>query len=75
MRGWKFSKTRLSDEYTFDAFKADLPEDGMIIALMVDNDDVDFVAADAEPEPGPGTTILYFAKDRDPQQPASEDDE
>ncbi len=65
VRGWKFSKTRLSDEYDYDDFRADLPKDGLQILLMNGSEDVEFIPADAAPEPGPGTTIVYFAKERD----------
>ncbi len=65
VRGWKFSKTKLSDEYRYADFVADLPDDAIQILLMQSTDQVVFIAADAEIDPLPGTTIVYFSKERD----------
>ncbi len=65
VRGWKFSRTKLSDEYRYADFVADLPEDALQILLKQGADNVDFIAADEAIEPGPGTTIVYFAKERE----------
>ena len=65
VRGWKFSRTKLSEEYRYADFVADLPEDALQILLKQGTDNVDFIAADEAIEPGPGTTIVYFAKERE----------
>lgn len=65
VRGWKFSRTRLTEEYRYADFVADLPADALQILTMQSHDDVDFVPAEASGEPGPGTTIVYFAKERE----------
>jgi len=65
VRGWKFSKTRLSEEYDYEDFRADLPEDALQILIMSNVEDVEFIPADTTPEPGPGMTIVYFSKERE----------
>ena len=65
VRGWRFSKTRLSDEYTYRDFVNDLPPAALQILLMSNNENVEFIPADTIPEPGPGTTIVYFSKERE----------
>lgn len=68
VRGWKFSKTRLSDEYGYRDFTNDLPSDAVQILLMSDNENVEFIPADSTPDPGPGTTIVYFSRERETAQ-------
>ena len=65
VRGWKFSKTKLSEEYRYTDFVADLPDDAIQILLMQSKDQVVFIAADAAIDPLPGTTIVYFSRERD----------
>lgn len=64
VRGWKFSKTRITEEYGYDAFVADLPEGALQILKMNANRDVEFIAAGVALDPDPGTTIVYFAPER-----------
>jgi len=65
VKGWKFSRTRLTDEYGYDDFRAEQPDDGLPIMLIRDTRDMRFVAADEELNPEPGTTIVYFSRDND----------
>lgn len=73
VRGWKFSKTRLSEEYSYRDFLNDLPEDALRILRLSSGDAVEFIPADSVAEPGPGTTIVYFAPQRAaaPKEPVS----
>ena len=65
VRGWKFSKTRITEEYDYEKFASELPE-GALQILMIDEDkQAEFIAAGVTPEPDPGTTIVYFGPERD----------
>jgi len=64
VKGWKFSKTRLTEEYGYDEFRADLPDEALQIMLIRDTRDLRFIAADEELVPEQGTTIVYFAPRR-----------
>jgi NhaP-type Na+/H+ or K+/H+ antiporter len=61
VRGWKFSKTKITDEYGYDSFVADLPEGALQILTLTSNKDAEFIAAGAKTAPDAGTTIVYFA--------------
>lgn len=65
VRGWKFSRTRLTDEYGYAAFVEDLPEGALQILMMHGGEQVEFIAAGVKLEPDPGTTIVYFAPERE----------
>lgn len=71
VRGWKFYKTRLSEEYTYSEFLGDRPADCIEIAVVAAEGDLDFIAADVEREPKPGATMIYFAPPREarPEEP------
>lgn len=68
VRGWKFSRTRITEEYDYETFAADLPEGALKILRIDNNKEAQFIAAGANLEPDPGTTIVYFA----PERPAKE---
>ncbi len=65
VRGWKFSRTRITDEYDYATFVDDLPEGALQILMMHGSERVEFIAAGVNPEPDPGTTIVYFAPERE----------
>lgn len=65
VRGWKFSKTRLTDAYGYEQFLEDLPEEALQIMLLKSKDEVRFIAADTEPDAEPGMTIVYFSPERE----------
>ncbi|MEM7277618.1 MAG: sodium:proton antiporter [Pseudomonadota bacterium] len=64
VRGYKFYKTRLSENYSYSEFLGERPADSIEIATMSMTGDVDFVSAQLEREPKPGDTIIYFAPAR-----------
>lgn len=64
VRGYKFYKTRLSENYTYSGFLGERPADCIEIATMSADGNVDFVSAQIEREPKPGDTIIYFAPAR-----------
>ncbi len=73
VRGWKFYKTRLSDNYTYSDFLGDRPSDGIEVAIMTVDGNVEFLAAEHEREPRPGETLVYFAPAREVASPESSD--
>lgn len=64
VRGWKFSKTRISESYTYQDFLADRQEDDVEILTIDAEGDIEFCAADDDGEVHAGETILYFARER-----------
>lgn len=64
VRGWKFSKTRLSDTYTYADFHEGRGKDAVEILIVDAEGDVSFVAAGQEGEPASGKTIVWFGPER-----------
>ena len=64
VRGWKFSKTRITEEYDYRAFVADLPDDALKILTLETGKQAQFIAAGVDPELAPGSTIVYFGPER-----------
>jgi NhaP-type Na+/H+ or K+/H+ antiporter len=64
VRGWKFSKTRISESYTYDDFLAGRHEDDMEILLIDEEGDVEFRSPRRKRDVAAGETILYFARER-----------
>jgi len=71
VRGWRFSKTRITEAYDYEAFVADLPEGALQILKMDEDKNAEFIAAGAERDPDVGTTIVHFAPERDTPKDAS----
>ena len=67
VRGWTFSKTRLSDNYGYEDFRRDKPADAMEILIMNEDKDVEFCSSQRALEPDAGDTIVYFARAERPQ--------
>lgn len=61
VRGWSFYKTRISDSYSYSDFLGDRPGDAIEVLLISPDGDVAFFASDAELEPKPGDTVVYYA--------------
>lgn len=64
VRGWKFSKTRISENYTYEQFCADRHADAMEILTMDEDGIVSLVMAEHASEPGKGVTIVTFAAEK-----------
>lgn len=60
--GWTFSKTRLSDNYSYEDFRRDKPADAMEVLVMNEERDVEFCSSQRSLEPEAGATIVYFAR-------------
>ncbi len=64
VRGWKFSKTRVSESYTYEQFKKERGDAILEILLVNADGDVSFQTAEHTVKPGPGDTIVWFAPER-----------
>ena len=64
VRGWTFSKTKVTENYSYSDFLGDRPQDCIEIATLSEDGNLDFVAAESEREPKVGDTIIYFAPAR-----------
>ncbi|MBT8079942.1 MAG: cation:proton antiporter [Gammaproteobacteria bacterium] len=64
VRGWTFSKTRITETYDTATFLRDRPDDALEILTMSAEGQVEFRAADRPSELQPGDTIVYFARER-----------
>ncbi|WHO38731.1 sodium:proton antiporter [Sphingobium sp. AP49] len=58
--GWTFRKTRISDQFGFEAAKADLPIDADMLLLLRKNGTMRFFTHASRPTPQPGDTILSY---------------
>ncbi|QDY71092.1 cation:proton antiporter [Qingshengfaniella alkalisoli] len=60
-QGWAVQKTRLSEEYDFERFKSDRPENTRIVLSLGAGGDLKFATDDVDIKPAPGDTIFSFA--------------
>ncbi|MGH8221586.1 MAG: hypothetical protein ACREQZ_01305 [Woeseiaceae bacterium] len=65
VRGWRFSRTRLSDRCGYAEFRADRPEGAVEIMLLKQGRDADFGDARSELAAEAGDVIVCFAPERD----------
>jgi len=72
-RGWVFRKTKLSEEFDFDAAQERLPEGASLLLLVRDNGTIRFFTHAARPEPRAGDVIVSFAppQERSAQEAAA----
>jgi len=64
LRGWTFQLTRLTDEFSWDAYEASRPE-GALILLWIKPSGAIVFAATASSTPGQNDRILSFAMPKD----------
>lgn len=69
-QGWQFYKTGLTEEYGFEAFQRDLPEEAFVIAWLREDGSLLFRAAADGGEPAAGDTVIYYAPGRSAQRAA-----
>lgn len=62
VKGWTLSRTRLSENYSYEDFRRDRPADAMEILIMNEEKDVEFRSSQRSTEPESGDTIVYFAR-------------
>ena len=67
VKGWTFSKTRISENYSYEDFRWHKPTDGMEVLIMNEARDVEFNSAERALEPAVGDTIIYFARNNQSQ--------
>jgi len=67
VKGWTFSKTRISENYSYEDFRWDKPTDAMEVLIMNEEKDVEFNSAERLLEPAVGDTIIYFARNEQTQ--------
>ena len=60
-QGWVFKKTKLSDEFDFDAARENLPDSATMLLLVRGDGTLRFFTHAARPEPRAGDTIITFA--------------
>lgn len=58
--GWGFRKTRISEQFGFDAAQAGLPEEADMLLLVGRNGRLRFFTHASRPTPQPGDTILSY---------------
>ena len=68
-QGWVFRKTKLSEEFDFEAAREKLPDGGHMLLLLRDNGRMRFFTHAARPEPRAGDIIVSFS----PQARTAED--
>ncbi|MBT8144409.1 MAG: cation:proton antiporter [Gammaproteobacteria bacterium] len=64
VRGWKFYRTRITENYKYSDFLRDAPQEALPIMLIRADGRVRFIAAQEQVEPAQGDTILYYAPER-----------
>ena len=69
-RGWVFRKTKLSEEFDFEAAQQRLPDAASMLLLVRDNGTIRFFTHAARPEPRAGDVIVSFAP---PQERSAQD--
>ena len=60
-RGWVLRKTKLSEEFTFEAAQERLPDAATMLLLIRENGTIRFFTHAARPEPRAGDIIVSFA--------------
>ncbi|MDG5748183.1 sodium:proton antiporter [Qipengyuania sp. XHP0207] len=72
-QGWVFRKTKLSDEFDFEAARERLPDAANMLLLMREDGTIRFFTHAARPEPRAGDTIISFSppQDRSPEDAAA----
>jgi NhaP-type Na+/H+ or K+/H+ antiporter len=75
VRGYSFSKTRLSESYTYSDFLGDKTADALTILILTPDGNVQFVSAKSSVEPKIGDTVVYFSptKIKASSKPGAED--
>lgn len=70
-QGWQFSKTRLTDSYSYDDFRSDLAPDAFVIAVLRDGKNLLFRPANGASKPGSGDTLVYYTRKKTGEEHAA----
>ncbi|MEM1132169.1 MAG: sodium:proton antiporter [Pseudomonadota bacterium] len=66
--GWVFSRTRLTEKFTYEDFRANLEEDEEPVAILKPNQKLLFFSAQARPIIEEGDQIISFIKPDSPEE-------
>ncbi|MEA3542513.1 MAG: sodium:proton antiporter [Pseudomonadota bacterium] len=72
-QGWTFRKTRISEQFDFEAAKASLAEGGDMLLLLRKNGALRFFTHASRPTPQPGDTILSYVPPTKPRPKGEEE--
>ncbi|MFK8028865.1 MAG: cation:proton antiporter [Gammaproteobacteria bacterium] len=61
VRGWTFIRTRISESYSYSDFLGDCPNGAIVLLLQRVDGKIEFYSVDAEVEPAPGDSLLYYS--------------
>ncbi|MDN5937641.1 MAG: cation:proton antiporter [Salinisphaera sp.] len=67
-QGWQFSRTRITDTYTYDDFRAGLAGDAFVIAVLRGDGTLLFRPADKAGAPSSGDTLVYYSRKESSEQ-------
>jgi hypothetical protein len=73
VRGWKFTKTRLSENYNYEALLNDRGDDGIEILTMNADGDITFITSERSSTPEAGVTVVWFAPEKNTVAPGKSD--
>ena len=72
-QGWTFRKTRISEQFDFEAAKASLAEGGDMLLLLRKSGALRFFTHASRPTPQPGDTILSYVPPTKPRPKGEEE--
>ena len=75
VEGWQFSKTRITDEYTYSDLLGDLPGDAMKTLILRDERKVMFIRAGAEIEPEEDDVLVFYGPPRSSERRVGSEDQ
>ncbi len=72
-QGWTFRKTRISEQFDYDAARAALPPEGDMLLLLRKTGALRFFTHASRPMPQPGDTILSYVPPAPPRRQGEEE--
>ncbi|WP_416464906.1 cation:proton antiporter [Sphingomonas sp. VDB2] len=72
-QGWTFRKTRISEQFDYDAARAALPPEGDMLLLLRKTGALRFFTHASRPTPQPGDTILSYVPPAQPRRQGEEE--
>lgn len=64
VRGWRFAKTRISENYGYEKFASERGDDAMEILVADPDGDINFVSTEGAKAAEAGDTIVWFAPEK-----------
>jgi NhaP-type Na+/H+ or K+/H+ antiporter len=59
--GWSFRRTKLTDEFDFDAYRKTLPQQAQLLFARKPDGRLSFATTNSGPRPGPGDIVVAFS--------------